>query len=146
MTEMQRADPAARRRAMLCLVVGAIVGALLIVGFERYRLPLRDWILSEPEQLAHRLRCLWLLCAVLLSAPLLSFAAYLWSLGRRVVRACQYPPPGQRVIRDTPILHGQPAVSRGRGCKLLAVCLGGACVLLWFLLWRLALVLGKSVT
>jgi hypothetical protein len=144
MTEVQRADPVARRHAVWSLVIGAIVGALLIVGFERYRLPLQDWVLSEPEEVAPRLKLLLFLCAGLLSAPLLSFAAYLWWLGSRVLRAHQYPPPGQRVIRDTPMLHGPAAVSRGWGFKILAVCLGGACVGVWVLLWRLALLLGDS--
>ena len=144
MTEVQRADPAARLQAVLFIVVGALVGVLLIVGFERYRSPLRDWLLSEPEQLAHRLRLLFLLSAVSVSAPLFGFATHLWSVSGRVLRAQQFPPPGHRVIRDTPILLGQAAISRGRTLKVLAVCLGVACALLWLLFWRLASVLSKG--
>ena len=144
MTEVQRADPAARLQAVLFIVVGALVGVLLIVGFERYRSPLRDWLLSEPEQLAHRLRLLFLLSAVSVSEPLFGFATHLWSVSGRVLRAQQFPPPGHRVIRDTPILLGQAAISRGRTLKVLAVCLGVACALLWLLFWRLASVLSKG--
>ena len=144
MTEVQRADPAARRQVVLFIVVGALVGALLIIGFERYRSPLRDWLLSEPEQLAHRLRLLFLLSAVSVSAPLFGFATHLWSVSGRVLRAQQFPPPGHRVIRDTPILRGHAAISRGRTLKVLAVCLGVACALLWLLFWRLASVLSKG--
>jgi hypothetical protein len=49
MTAVRRADPAARRHAVLILLVGTCVGALLILGFERYHTPLRDWMLAEPE-------------------------------------------------------------------------------------------------
>jgi hypothetical protein len=137
MAKVQRADPAARRQAVLFVAIGALVGALLMVGFERYHTPLRDWILSEPEQSGHRLRIVFLLSAACLSAPLFGFAAYLWSFGGKVLHAQQFPPPGHRVIRDTPNLQGQAAISRGRSFKILAVCLGVACALLWFLFWRL---------
>ena len=69
--------------------------------------------------------------------------SYLWSLGAKVLRARQFPPPGYRVIRDTPVIGGQAAVLRGRGLKVLAVCLALASALLWLLLWRLAWVLSK---
>jgi hypothetical protein len=41
MIEIRRADPAARRRAVLLVVLGALVGSLLIAGFERYGPALR---------------------------------------------------------------------------------------------------------
>ncbi len=138
MTEVRRADPAARRQAVLLIILGALVGTLLIVGFERYRTPLRDWLLSEPGEMAHRVKLVFLLSAAVLSAPLVAFAVYLWSFGAKVLRARQFPPPGFRVIRDTPVIDGRAAVLRGRGFKVLALCLGVACVLLWLLLWRLA--------
>ena len=62
---------------------------------------------------------MFFLSAVVLSAPLVAFAVYLWSLGAKVLRARQFPPPGYRVIRDTPVIGGQAAVLRGRGSKFL---------------------------
>lgn len=138
MTHVRRADPIARRKVALVLVVGTCVGVLLIVAFERYRAPLSDWVLAEPGASAQRARLVLLLLAVLLLTPLLAFAAYLWSLGERVVRAREFPPPGLRVIRDTPVITGESAVSRGRLLKLLAL---GCCIasaVLGLLLWRLA--------
>lgn len=82
--------------------------------------------------------------AAVLSAPLVALAVYLWSLGARVLRAGQFPPPGYRVIRDTPVVGGQAAVLRGRAFRALALCLGGGAVLLWLFLWRLARVLGDG--
>jgi hypothetical protein len=142
MTEIRKADPAARRQALLLLAAGTLVGALLIVGWERYKIPLRDWLESEPGELAHRARLGFLLLAMALSAPVLAFAARLWRLGARVLRARQFPPPGYRVIRDTPVISGPAAVSRGRVFKALALCLGVAAVLMWLLLWRLVRTLG----
>src|SRR6266852_1125734 len=141
MPEVRRADPVARRRAVVFVVGGAFVGALLVVGFERYRARLRDWVRSEPQQLPHRLRLVLLLSAAVLSVPLFGFAASLWSLGGSVRRAEQFPPPGYRIIRDTPLLQGQAAVSRARRFRVLAICLAVASALLWLLCSRLASVL-----
>jgi len=83
-----------------------------------------------------------LLAAVVLSAPLVAFAAHLWRLGARVRRAREFPPPGYRVVRDTAVVSGQAAMSRGRALGALALGLGAASVLVWLLLWRLARLLG----
>lgn len=146
MTALRRADPSARRQAVLLVVLGAVVGALLILGFEHYRTSLRDWLLSDPGELGHRVKLVFLLTAALLSAPLVAFAAYLWSLGAKVVRAGEFPPPGYRVIRDTPVIAGPAAVSRGRGFKALALSLGVASALLWVLLWWFAGVFSERAT
>jgi hypothetical protein len=141
-TEVQRADPVARRRAVLLVAGGAVMGVLLIAAFERARAPLGDWIRSDPGQAARRAQRVALVSSGVLVAPLFGLATYLWLLGARVVRAGRFPAPGQRVLRDTPVLRGQPAVSRGRGVQALAVCLGAAAALLLVLCWRLAAVLG----
>lgn len=135
-TDVQKADSIARRQAALLLVAGAVIGALLIFGLERYRVPLREWIAAEPGGSASRLKLLLLLAGGVL-APMLAFSAYLWVLGRKVARAQQFPPPRHRVVRDTPILRGPAAVTRGRVLMGLGLCLGLASVLSWALLWRL---------
>jgi hypothetical protein len=138
MTEIRRADPAARRQAVWLLMVGTLVGGLLILAFERYRRPLREWMGSDPRDAAHRIKLALVLLAVLLSAPGVAFAAYLWAFGAKVLRAQQCPPPGYLVIRDTPVVGGRAATMRGHAFQILAICLGAASLLLWLLLWRLA--------
>src|SRR5688572_19353929 len=78
-------------------------------------------MLADPGASTKRARVAFLALAALLLAPLLAFAVYLWSLGGRVLRAQEFPPPGLRVIRDTAVLTGARAVSRGRLLKVLAV-------------------------
>lgn len=138
MTEIRKADPAARRQAVLLVIISTLVGTALIFGFEHYRTPLRDWLASEPRDVAHRLTLIFFLAAAVLSAPLFAFAAYLWSLGAKVLCSREFPPPGSRVIRDTPIIEGQAAVLRGRVLRALALGLGAASALLCLLLWQLA--------
>jgi len=92
---------------------------------------------------ARRTVALLLLPAAVLLAPLLALAVYLWALGGRVVRAREFPPPGLRVIRDTPIVTGERAVSRGRLLKVLALGCGIALAALAVLLWRFGLLLSS---
>ena len=146
MTALRRADPTARRTVALLLVVGTCMGALLLVAFARYRIPLSDWMLADPGSSAQRVKMVFRVLVALLLAPLLALAAYLWSLGGKVVRAREFPPPGIRVIRDTPIVTGERAVSRGRLLKVLALGCCIACAVLAVLLWRLEMLLSSHAT
>jgi len=145
-TALRRADPTARRTVALLLVVGTCMGALLLVAFARYRIPLSDWMLADPGSSAQRVKMVFRVLVALLLAPLLALAAYLWSLGGKVVRAREFPPPGLRVIRDTPIVTGERAVSRGRLLKVLALGCCIACAVLAVLLWRLEMLLSSHAT
>ena len=146
MTALRRADPTARRTVALLLVVGTCMGALLLVAFARYRIPLSDWMLADPGSSAQRVKMVFRVLVALLLAPLLALAAYLWSLGGKVVRAREFPPPGLLVIRDTPIVTGERAVSRGRLLKVLALGCCIACAVLAVLLWRLEMLLSSHAT
>jgi uncharacterized membrane protein len=119
--EVQKADPKARRLALVFLIVGAIIGTLLILALEQYQGTMRDRILSEPAGASDRIRLAFLLSAVLLSTPLLISAAYFWNLGAKVRRAQRFPPPNVRVIRDTPVVYGDDAALRGRVLQGLAL-------------------------
>jgi hypothetical protein len=136
MNEVRKADPEARRRAVLIVVFATAVGGLLIAGFEHLREPFREWLVSEPAETARRARLAIYVAAVVLSAPVIAFAAYLWLLGARTVRAQQFPPPGVRVVRDTPVVGGRGAVTRGHAIQVIAACLGLGFGVMWiFFLW-----------
>jgi hypothetical protein len=99
------------------LVFAAIcIGALLIMLLERYRIPLRDWVLANPGASAGRRQLVVVLLAMALFAPLLVLAARVWSHTDR------------GVSRD-PLLH------------MLAMSCCIACAALAVLLWRLLSVL-----
>jgi hypothetical protein len=119
--EVQEADPKARRLALVFILIGMIVGALLILAVEQYQGTIRDRILSDPAGASDRIRLAFLVSAALLSTPLLLFAAYCWTLGAKVRRAQRFPPPNVRVIRDTSVVYGDDAVFRARVLQALAV-------------------------
>ena len=136
MSDIQRADPEARRRALIALVFAIAVGGLLIAAFEHFRGPLGDWLRSDPTQTAQRARWIVFASAVLLVVPAIGVAVYLWRLGAKVLRSRRFPPPGARVVRDTPVVEGDAAATRGQALQILGVCLGvGACVLCLFFLY-----------
>ena len=145
MNEIQKADPAARRQAVLLVIFGTAVGALLIAAFEHFREPFREWLLSEPAETARRAKLAAYVSAFVLCAPVIAFAIYLWLLGARVLRAQQFPPPGLRVIRDTPVIGGRGAMIRGHVFQILAVCLGMSAALLCLFFWWLARTISERV-
>jgi hypothetical protein len=87
---------------------------------------------------AQRLQFLFLLLSVVLTFPLIAFAIYVWTLAKKIIRAREFPPPGLRVLRDTPIITGEKAFARGRLLQVFAVICAITSVLLNFLFWRLA--------
>jgi hypothetical protein len=142
MTQVRKADPAARRAAVWTCVAGAIAGGLLLADLQQYRPALIEWLAADRAETAARLQLLFGALAVLLAAPLLGLAAWLWSLGGRAIRAAEFPPPGMRVIRDTPVVCGDAAVSRGRMLRAAAILVVVAAVAACALLWRVGTVLG----
>jgi hypothetical protein len=139
----QPADPALRRRTWLLV---ALVLAVSSMGF----FWLQAWIADlesrpPPAALAALLSALRI-CTVGIVVLLVGCALYLWSFARRVARDGRFPPRGQRVIRDTPILEGTAARRRARILRALAVLLVLSSVALLALTWRLAAMLTTAAT
>ena len=130
--------------AIVMLGVATLAGLALVVLFESQLPALLRWITEDPEQMDDRLvLSVWGL--VLASVvPMLFLSAYLWRLGARIVHSGVFPPPGMRVVRDTPVLLGGAAVRRGRLLKVLGLLAGAAGIGLVIVLWRLASLLTRS--
>ncbi|MDX1643427.1 MAG: hypothetical protein R3244_03610 [Thermoanaerobaculia bacterium] len=139
-TEIQPADPQARRRAVRLLVVVALIAAAAL-WLVQNRL---DAVLEPaggPDLEAARTT----LTAIssLAGAGLIGIALWMIALGRRIEGARRFPPPEMRVIQDTAVRRGAQAV------RLAYLLYAGAAVLfvggiaIPFRVWRL---LGSLVT
>ena len=114
MTEIQKADPKARRNAIVLVLCAMLIGVLFALAFEHYRPVIDDWLSGDPELIVQRFKFVMIILVALIAIPLLLFAAYFWRFGGRIVRAERFPPPGAGVLRDTPIVTGSAARRRGR--------------------------------
>ena len=140
-SSMRRADPKARRHAVIIVAAATVIGLVLIAGPAWYREPLRAWLLDDPAVTASRARLLLAGAGALLVAPLIGFATYAWRLGSRVVAEREFPPRGHAVIRDTNIVSGDAAVAQGRGLRAIAIFLVVASIAITGVLWRVAALL-----
>jgi hypothetical protein len=137
MEEIQRADPRARRWAVVLVALGTVGGLVLIRLAESQRPVLEAWITSDPTEVDTRLRLIASGFGLAFGVPTLLGAGFLWRLGGRIVSFNRFPPPGMRVIRDTVVLSGQAARWRGHVLQLLALILTLAAVGFGIMVWRL---------
>lgn len=96
-----RASPPARRRAVLIVAAGALLGVLAI--------QFASATLSQVNSVPLMRRWLWA-AGALASGGALAAGSYLAWLGRKVQQAGQFPLPNQVVIRDTRVRQGRAAV------------------------------------
>ena len=141
MVEVQKADRKTRRTASAIVLVGAVVGAALIVTGDQLQPTFRAWVQQDPDL---RVRVVILGLVLLTAGPPIGMSVFLWSVGRRIARAGRYPPPGFGVWRDTPVVTGDAAISRGRMYQIFGGVLGVAGLLLALFLWRLMVLLGTA--
>jgi hypothetical protein len=77
------------------------------------------------------------LAVLVLCAPLLLLAAWMWTYGDRVLRANRHPPPGVRLIRDTPVTRVTAAGRYGRFYQIFSAVLVIARLIVVRLVWAL---------
>jgi len=116
-----RADKRYRRKA-LAVCAGLILLGAVMIGWV---LPKAEGYLEqlEPETALRALE--GALIAIFLT--LLPMGLYVLQLGRRIMKAELFPPPGVKVIADTPLVQGRKARNYGRIfviCGLVLISLG----------------------
>jgi hypothetical protein len=121
MREIQPADPATRRRALIAAGVIAVTGWVAFFALQEWLARLQG---TDPGLMRQSLEraLVWGSWAAML--PVAVLAGWSWRYGARVGRAGRFPAPGAKVIRDTPVLMGDAARLRGTALKVLAAFLG----------------------
>ena len=131
--KVQKADPGARRKAMIValilLLILAGLSAIVRAG------PLDGETMAE---LIIRYPSLLPMAGAVVIAPVCLFAIFVYRKGSRVSIEQRYPLPGEKTIKDTVVREGPQAVTLGRQFRLLAVLLLLCSLTIPWLLWRLA--------
>lgn len=105
-----KADPAYRRRVLVVYATCVPLALVLFIALKQWGIPaLAERLRGADEGTMRVLKVVGLAC---LSIPL-GASVYLFRLGRRIQLSGQLPVPGARVIRDTPVVYGQPARRAG---------------------------------
>ena len=121
MPEIQRADPATRRRALVAIAAIAVAGWAAYFGLQQWLGGLAG---LAPARMRASLEHAMVWGSWAATLPVAALAIVMWRYGGRVRRAARFPPPGAKVIRDTAVLHGEQALLRGTMLRVLAVFLG----------------------
>ncbi len=112
--EIQAADPDARRRAGVFVVVLGVLGGVAIWYTQQALAELEAIAEQDPRRAVDGIGELVQWLAVGIFVPMLGFVGYGYRLAYRVGVARRFPPPGMAVVRDTPVLSGAAATARAR--------------------------------
>lgn len=134
-TEIQRADPAARRRAVRLGVWMALIGAAVVWLVDHDLQRTLESLAAGGDPADATTTVLAIGGAVGLGLV----AVALWILGfaRRIEHAERFPPPGVRVVRDTVVRRGAAALRLAYGLYLGALVLFVGGIAIPWTLWRL---------
>jgi hypothetical protein len=143
MVQIQKADPVARRKAIIGIALGLVIGCLLFLMLEWLLGNVNQWIERHAEFLVehHYIAFLVMLVPV---APVIAFSGYLIIYAGRIVKSGRFPPPGTAVIRDVRVIEGRSAIIRGRVAQLLCwiILLSASAIplIIWYIFYSISCV------
>ncbi len=112
----KQADPDARRRAIIYLVIAALFGVGVIHLYRELLASAAD----DPELAFERLSLIVGSLYVFV-LPAIWFAFRMWRVARMTREAGSWPPPELPVIRDTRIITGDDATRRALAAQIVAL-------------------------
>ncbi len=116
MSDIQTADPRARRWTIILLLVMCVLLLPLLWWLNANMASLESWI-AHPEESAERATLAIVVLVASGALFLLVVAGYVNKLANAILSAERYPPPDIKVIRDTQIRRGEGARRIGKILK-----------------------------
>ena len=144
MAEIERATPQTKASLVKFVVTAVVLGAVLLVAMSSAGPLLHGWVAPGGKPDPDRVRIIMAAGELLLAAPAIGIAIYLWRLASLVTRSRRFPPPGTSVVRDTPVLEGNAALTRARLLKTLAGVILAIATVMGVVLWRLAMLITRA--
>jgi hypothetical protein len=118
--QMQPADPQARTRAVWAILAIVILSGAFATGLHFQGEKLEQMAQQKLIELADRPAILFLVAFVAM-IPLVGASIPVFRQAGRIIKSGRIPPPGQKVIKDTPIITGRKAIRQGRGLQVMAI-------------------------
>lgn len=136
MTQIQKANPAARRLSIRLVIIMFVIGATIISLLEINQQNISNWFEANIDDIMNNVWIVIIACLIMI-APIVIFALYVFQFGLSCIRNRRFPPPDSKVIRDTPILEGNAGVRRGQILVGLSIMLKLFSIGFVVMLWRL---------
>ena len=134
MVTIQPANTHARKKALVVVLITTCCGFAVLSAYSYFEAEIYRYIEDNVEDLIEHSYLAGLL-GLVMAAPVIAAAGYLYVYGHRATKAQRMPPPGYEVVRDTRVFEGDPARMRGRIVQLLALMLLLCATLVPFVLW-----------
>ncbi len=114
------ADPAYRKKVIKILLISAIAGFLILAVLSK--------VIDKQVESGDpgKLIGLMTLLIALMVTGLTGYSIYLVRIAIKTKRQAQFPPPGMKVIRDTPILYDDAARQRAKQLIVFAALIIGS--------------------
>jgi len=123
MSEIQKADPKARKRAVWTVIAALFIGVPVIYLLDANQHTFQQWLINHPADITQKIN--WLVITVFLAVtlPTWAFALFIWHSGGKVVKAARFPLVESRLVKDTPVITGAAARRRGKIMQVVAAVL-----------------------
>jgi len=132
--EILPADKTHRNWIVAVALLGAILVLLLVVVLDEQIEEIKRQAGEDPRKAVETILRLIAVTACVSGAGLVGMALWFWRLGRRVRLTGRFPPPGMKVIRDTPVRTGPRARNVANVARLTALlCALAGTVGMWYL-------------
>jgi hypothetical protein len=142
--EIQPADPAARRLALIIVVVIGALGIIPIIWLQDALDTISELRRSDPLEATRMMLAVSRLLGAVTAVVCFATAIWLAWLSFQINRAERFPLPHARLVRDTPVLTGAAARRQARIALVFATALLVGGVLVPILLMRLTSLLAPG--
>lgn len=107
--EVIRANPEARKKALVLFMVFLGLGVVFVMLADNYISILRQLAQQDSLEAAKKMRTIMLAIISIVGIPIFIFAFWLSRFCQRIYKHQCFPPPGTQVIKDTKIVRASKA-------------------------------------
>ncbi|QTA93714.1 hypothetical protein [Desulfonema magnum] len=126
------ADKKLRKQTIVALLICIPIGLFLIQSLSAYIEEFESLIATDIELATVKIKKLLTIITVINAIFSSALALHLSSLAIKILKSGCYPPPGMRVIKDTPLQIGKKAKNIGTALIFTALLILSTNIILWY--------------